>query len=107
MISDIHQQEQSISSKPKSWSNIVQQPPPISTPSSHNIGNAKTPSKHVKANPEISESNIVDAQKSNTKNSNTKSKSEEQFIVKKVKKKDPIQFDIFQAIQVIIYISLK
>ena len=101
MISDIHQQEQSINSKPKSWSNIVQQPPPISTPSSHNLGNAKSP-KRVNANPEISESNIMDAQKSNTKNSNNKSKSDEQVIVKKVKKKDPIQFDIFQAIQVII-----
>ena len=90
-----------MNSKPKSWSNIVQQPPPISTPSSHNLGNAKT-SKHVKQNLEISESNIMDARKSNTKNSNNKSKSEEQVIVKKVKKKDPIQFDIFQAIQVVI-----
>ena len=44
----------------------------------------------------------MDAQKSNAKNSNNKSKSDEQVIVKKVKKKDPIQFDIFQAIQVII-----
>ena len=32
--------------------------------------------------------------------SNMKSKPEEQVIAKKVKKKDPIQFDILQAIQV-------
>ena len=43
-------------------------------------------------------SKITNAQNSN---SNMKSKPEEQVIAKKVKKKDPIQFDILQAIQVI------
>ena len=97
LISDFHRQEPISNTGIKSWSNIVQQPPHVNIPILNSNQTSNNPPEHGNDN-SIYVSKITNAQYSN---SNMKSKPEEQVIAKKVKKKDPIQFDILQAIQVI------